>query len=168
MVAVNKDKIAAISKLITYYPTGVTEKECLILQDVAAFCEKDINNLFAFGNVNGQGVIQLFDKINNNMWNPYPYALPTGSILNAVKIDANTYLFSHSNGTIYKYNYSTSSLTTYLSGYTAVQLKYDVLNNVLIVAEANAVHAIDYATANVLHSLPVSETVLGLELLYNR
>lgn len=168
MVAVNKDKTATSSKLITYYPTGVPEKECLINQDVVSFCEKDINNLFVFGNVNGQGVIQLFDKTNNNLWNPYPFALATGSVLNAVKIDANTYLFCHSNGTIYKYNYSTSSVTTYLSGYVAVQLKYDALNNVLIVAEANAVNAIDYATANVLHSLPVSETVLGVELLYNR
>jgi hypothetical protein len=168
MVTVEKDKLAPISKLITYYPTGVPEKECLISQDVVAFCEKDINNLFVFGNVNGQGVIQLFDKINNNLWNPYPYALPTGTISSAVKIDENTYLLSHSNGTIYKYNYSTASVTAYLSGYTAVKLKFDALNNHLIVAEANTIHAFNYATGSIVHSVPVSETVLGVELLYNR
>lgn len=168
MVAVQKDKLTPISKLITYYPTGIAEKECLINQDVVTFCEKDINNLFVFGNVNGQGVIQLFDKINNNLWNPYPYALPTGAISSAVKIDENTYLLSHANGTIYKYNYSTASVTAYLSGYTAVKLKFDALNNYLILAEANTIHAFNYATGSVVHSIPVSEPVLGVELLYNR
>lgn len=168
MISVQKDKLTPISKLITYYNTGVPEKECLINQAVVTFCEKDNNNLFVFGNVNGQGVIQLFDKINNNLWNPYPYILPTGTISSAVKIDENTYLFSLSNGTIYKYNYSTASVTTYLSGYTAVQLKFDTLNNQLIVAEANMIHTFNYTTGTIIHSVSVSETILGVELLYNR
>lgn len=168
MVTVEKDKLTPITKLITYYPTGVPEKECLINQDIVAFCEKDINNLFIFGNVNGQGVIQLFDKINNNLWNPYPYILPTGAISSVVKVDENTYLLSHANGTIYKYTYSTASVTAYLSGYAAVQLKFDALNNHLIVSEANMIHVFNYTTGSVVHSIPVSETVLGVELLYNR
>lgn len=168
LITEEKVKVAATSKLVTHYATGAAEKEKTISQQAVAFCEKDVNNVFVFGNDAGQGVIQLFDKVNNSLWNPYPYPLPTGSILSVLKLDENTYLIGHSNGTILKYQYLTSSLTTYLSGYTAVQLRYDDLNNQLVVAEANKISTFEYSTSNLLHSVTSAETVLDVHLLYNR
>ncbi len=137
-------------------------------QDVVEFCEKDYGNVFVFGNVSGQGVIQLFDRINNHLWNPYNYSLDTGSILSAVKIDANTYLIAHSNGTIYKYEFQTSSVTSYLTGYSAIKLKYDQLNNELYVVETNQISTFDYPTAIFHHSVNSAETIVDVHLLYNR
>ena len=168
LIAEERDKTSVTKKIDTYYSTGVAFQECSLSQDVVAFCEKDLQNVFVFGNSSGQAVVQLFDRINNNLWNPYNYALPTGSILSAVKIDENTYLIGHSNGTIYKYEYLNSSLTTYLTGYTAIQLKYDDLTNELCVAETNRISTFDYPTATLHKFLNSAETILDINILYNR
>lgn len=168
LIMEEKDRIFSSKEIVCYYSTGVVLQECSLNQDVVAFFEKDLQNVFVFGNSSGQGVIQLFDRTNNNIWNPYNYTLPAGSILSAVKIDENTYLIGHSNGTIYKYEYQNSSLTTYLTGYAAVQLKYDDVTNELCVAEANRISTFDYATASLHKSLNSPETVLDIHFLYNR
>lgn len=168
LITEQKDKISGATRLVTHYTTGVAEKECVISQQAIAFCEKDVDNVFVFGNDAGQGVIQLFDKVNNNLWNPYPYPLPAGIILSALKIDENTYLLGHSNGTVLKYQYLTSSLTTYVTGYTAVQLRYDDLNNQVVVAETNKISTFNYVTGSLLHSVNSAEAVVNVHLLYNR
>ncbi|HEY0029296.1 MAG TPA: hypothetical protein VGC65_00945 [Bacteroidia bacterium] len=168
LVAEQKDKLSSSKKLVTYFPTGSAEKNCMLSQDVVAFCEKDNTNVFVFGNVAGQGVMQLFDRINNNLWSPYPFPLPAGSLLSAVKIDADTYLLGLSDGTIYKYQYSLNSVTTYISGYTAVKLKYDELNNKLYVVEANRLTTFNYSTAAMANTINSVETIQNVHLLYNR
>ncbi|MGZ4078592.1 MAG: hypothetical protein ACXVED_10335 [Bacteroidia bacterium] len=168
LISEQQDKTSSAKMLVTYFPTSSFEKNCSLSQDVVAFCEKDVSNVFVFGNSSGQGVIQLYDRINNNLWSPYPFPLATGTILSAVKIDADTYLIGHSNGTIYKYQYLSGSLTTYLAGYTAIQLKYDDLNSEIYVVEANKITTFDYTSAALHHSVNSAETILGINLLYNR
>jgi len=168
LIAEEIDKTSSAKKLATYYPTGSPLQEVSITQDVVAFCEKDFENVFVFGNVSGLGIIQLFNRTTNNLWSPYPYSLGTGSILSALKIDDDTYLIGYSNGTILKYQYQNSSVTNYLTGYTAIQLKYDDVNNRIIVVEANRITAIDYPTAVLVKTINSSETILGVNLLYNR
>jgi len=168
MVAEEKNKISGTRNLITYYPTGSAQQTCFLNQDVIAFCEKDNDEVVVFGNNSGQGVIQLFDRLNNNIWNPYPFSLAAGTILCAVKIDADTYLIGHSNGTIYKYNYQSSGVTVYLAGYTAIQLKYDFGSNRVYIAEENRISSVDYPSAIPVNSVNSAETVLDVHLLYNR
>lgn len=168
MIAEEKNKTSALRNLITYYPTGAGQQTCLLNQDVAAFCEKDGDEVFVFGNSSGQGVVQLFNRINNSLSSPYPYPLDPGTILSAVKIDANTYLIGHSNGTIYKYTYQNSSMTTYLTGYTAIQLRYDFAGNRIYIAETNRISTVDYPSATPVSSVNSTETVLDIHLLYNR
>jgi hypothetical protein len=168
LIAEEKEITSSSKNLITFYTTGTSLQQTPLNQDVVEFCEKDYANVFVFGNVAGQGVIQLFDRINNHLWSPYNYPLDTGSILSAVKIDANTYLIGHSNGTIYKYEFQNSSMTSYLTGYSAVKLKYDELNNELYVVEGNRISTFDYPTKMFHHSVNSSEQILDIHLLYNR
>jgi hypothetical protein len=121
-----------------------------------------------FGNIGGQATIQLFDRINNNLWSPYPFPLASGSLLCVLQLDSDTYLLGHSNGIIYKYQYSMNSVTSYLSGYTAVKMKFDEVNNRLYVVEANQVSSFDYSTLALVNSINSSETILDLHFLYNR
>ena len=86
----------------------------------------------------------------------------------ALKIDSDTYLLGHSNGTIYKYQYSIGSVTAYLTGYTAVKMKYDDVNNKLYVVEANRVSSFDYGTTVLSNSVNSLENILDIHLLYNR
>jgi len=168
LIAEEKEIFTSAKKLVTYFPTGSVEKNCSLTQDVVAFCEMDATDVFVFGNVGGQATIQLFDRTNNNLWSPYPFSLATGSLLSALKVDSDTYLLGHSNGTIYKYQYSLSSVTTFLTGYAAVQLKYDDVQNKLYVVEVNKVTTFNMTTLGMVHTINSAETILDLHLLYNR
>ncbi|MCW3084660.1 MAG: hypothetical protein JWP12_2026 [Bacteroidetes bacterium] len=168
LVASEQSKTSPSKLLVSFFTTGTAEQQTPITQDIVTFCEQDENNVFVFGNVAGQGVIQLFDRVNNNLWNPYNYALPVGSILSAVKIDPNTYLIGLSNGTIYKYQYLSSSLTVYAAGYTAIQLRYDDVENRIYIAEQNSISAIDYPSTTYLGSVTSAENIKDISLLYNR
>lgn len=168
LIAEEKEKSSSARILVSFYSTGYPEQQKPINQDVVAFCEKDENNIFVFGNTAGQAVIQLYDRLNNNLSNPYPYSLAIGNILSVVKIDLNNYLIGHSNGTIYKYVYQTGSVTPYLTGYTAIQLKYDELNNRVYIAEANKLTSVNYSSKAVINTFISSENILDISLLYNR
>jgi hypothetical protein len=168
LLAEEKDQTSSAKKLVVYFNTGGQEKSCILPQDVVEFCEKDNTDIFVFGNTAGQGVIQLYDRTNNNLWSPYPFPLAVGSILSALKLDADTYLIAHSNGTIYKYQYSINSLTTYLTGFTALKLKMDDVNGVLYVMEANKISTFAYPSLSTVNSITSAESILDIHLLYNR
>ena len=168
LIAEEKEVLTSVKQLVTYFPNGSFEKSCSLTEDVVAFCEKDAGNVFVFGNTAGQASLSLFDRSNNNIWSPYPFPLAAGGMLSALKIDADTYLIGHSNGTIYKYQYSLGSVTTYLTGYTAVQLKYDDLSNRLYVVEVNRVSTFDYTSVSLVNTVTSTENILDAHLLYNR
>jgi hypothetical protein len=168
LIAEEKLKTSSTKILVSFYSTGAPQFQTAITQDVVAFCEQKPDNVFVFGNVAGQGVIQLYERSINNLRNPYNYTLPTGTILSAVKIDLDTYLIGYSNGTIYKYQYQSSSLTTYLTGYNAIQLKYDSLNNGIYIAETNRIINIDYPSKALINSINSAEPIFDIALLYNR
>lgn len=168
LVSEEKHKITGDKKLVCYYVTGVARQSVNLTQDVSSLCEKDQTQVFLFGNKAGQGMIQLYDRINNNLWEPYPYPLATGSIGCAWKLDPDTYLIAHSNGTIYKYMYSTSSVTPFLQGYTAHQLVKDEISNILYVIEKNDIHRFEYPGLKPLPVIHSGEEILDVSLLYNR
>ncbi len=168
LIAEEKDKTSTAKRIVVYIPTGVADKETTLTQDVVAFCEKDFENVFLFGNVSGQCIIQLYNRTTNTLWNPYPYTMPVGNFLSAVQIDAYTYLIAHSNGTIYKYEYQTNNLLPYLTGYSANQLVYDNLNNELYVVETNTISSFNYTSKAFHHSINSAENILNVNFLYNR
>jgi hypothetical protein len=168
LIAEEKEILSMSKKLVTYYATGSQEKNCPLSQDVIQFCEKNNSNVFVFGNISGQATIQLFDRINNNLWSPYPFSLAAGSLLSVLQLDSDNYLLGHSNGTIYKYQYSLNSVTAFLNGYTAVKMKFDNINNRLYVVEANRISSLDYPSLSLENSIISSEIILDLHLLYNR
>lgn len=168
LIAEEKEIFSTTKKLVTYFPNGSQEKSCILTQDVVQLCEKNSSNVFVFGNIGGQATVQLFDRINNNLWSPYPFPLASGSLSCVLQLDSDTYLLGHSNGIIYKYQYSINSVTSYLSGYTALKMKFDGVNNRLYVVEANRVSSFDYSSLALVNSINSTETILDLHFLYNR
>ena len=168
LIAEEKDKISGAKILVTYFQGGGGQNQTPLSLDIVSFCEKDGSNVFVFGNASGQGTIQLFDRVNNNLWDPYPGSLAAGAILSAVKLNSDTYLIAHSNGTIYKYQYTSSSVTTYLSGYTANHMIYDPDKNELYLIETNRITGIDYSSLAIHHSILSAENILDAHLLFNR
>lgn len=162
------NKIKKDRKLVCYYATGVAKQSVALMQDVVSYCELDDTHVFVFGNTSGQATLQLYDRIANNLWNPYPYALASGSLLSALKLDADTYLIAHSNGTIYKYVYSLSSITPYLTGYVAIQLLNDNVSNTLYVIEKNKISTFDLFNLQPLRTIHSAENIREVNLVYNR
>jgi hypothetical protein len=168
LLAEERNIITGAKALVVYFSAGGVEQNCSMMQDVAEFCEKDAGNVFLFGNVSGQGVIQLYDKTANNLWSPYPFSLATGSLLSALELDPDTYLIALSNGTIYKYQYSVNSVTTYMTGFTAIKMRMDEANNVLYIVEANKVSKFSYPSLSPVGVINSPSNILDLNLLYNR
>lgn len=168
MLAEEVSKSGGPRLLVSFFSTGVAQQQKIISQNISAFCEKDGHDVFVFGNIGGQGVIQLYDRTTNNLWNPYPYSLPTGSILSAVKINEDTYLIGLSDGTIYKYQYASSSITPFLPGYTALEIKYDAPANEIYIAEQNKVSSVNLFSGALVHTINCPENIVGMDLLYNR
>lgn len=170
LIAEEKQQSGGSSNLlVTFFSTGSPYQQTALSQDVVQFCEMDPDHVLVFGNQGGQAVLQQFDRLNNNLWNPYPSSLPTGTLNCAVRLDSNNYLLGLSNGTIYLYQYLTSSLTTYVSGYTANQLVVDSLNNELIVVESHRITSIPLGSTAAHRSISLpSDSVLHVDLLYNR
>jgi len=168
LIAEEQHKITKDQKLVCYYTTGSAEQNCSLTQDVVTFCERDESHVLVIGNKSGQGLIQEYDRVVNNLWNPYPYALTYGMINCALKLDADTYLFACANGTIYKYVYSATSVTPYLTGYTALHLLLDELSNTLYVVEKNKISTFEYPGLKPIKTVNSTADIVEIGLLYNR
>lgn len=168
IVSVQMEFVTGNKLLVTYYPNGNIQQQLPLTQDATALFEKDATNVFVFGNnSSGQGVIQLFDRLNNNLWNPYPFSLAS-SIQSVVQITPTVYLLALSNGTIYKYDYQISSVTAYASGYNPIQMRYDEVNNRLYIVEGSALKVLNYSSASLMNTYLLSDPLKAVCLLYNR
>lgn len=155
--------------LVSFYTSGIAYQQTPLAQDVVQFCEMDPTHVVVFGNTAGQATIQLFDRTANNLWNPYPYALPPGKILSAVQLDSNTYLLGHSNGSIYLYNYTFASVTVFLSGYTAKQMIVDPVHNELIVVGTHQITSFSLSGPSLHRNINLpADSVARIDVLYNR
>jgi hypothetical protein len=154
--------------LMTYLNTGAALQQKTISQDVKIMLPRNDNEVFLFGNVAGQGVLQLYERAANHIWSPYPYPLPAGELLSAVRLDEDNYLIGMSDGTIYQYNYVSSSITSLLPGYTAKKMLIEPLHNVLYVVEENSVSTFSIPSFSPLQSVSSPAPVIDIAILYNR
>lgn len=127
--------------------------------------QKDDDNLFLFGNRNGQGIIRLFSISGNGTWEPH--TLPAGMINDAVQINENNYIIAHESG-LYKYQYNMNSLTSYVSSVNAGKIKYDDVNSEIYAAQDNIINIYDYTSHALMSSIIVTDSIVGFELLYNK
>jgi hypothetical protein len=168
LIAEQKYRTSSSKILVSHQPSGAALHQTALAQDVVALVEKNEDNVFLFGNIAGQGVIQLYDIPGNGLWNPYPGSLPTGSILSAVRINEDTYLIGMSNGNIYKYQYTSSGLTLFLPGFNAKKLILDPIQNILYVVESNLISRFAYPSMSPLSPMASAEPVLDFNILYNK
>ena len=140
-------------------------QETNVAQDVIEFFSKDTDNFFVFGNSSGQGVIEIYQISSNGFWTPH--TLLPGTVLCAEQIDSDTYLIGHSNGNIYKYIYSTNSSTPFITGVLARNIKYDSVNQQVIVTEGNKIKQFDYTTASLINTIVHADSIFDIHVLYN-
>lgn len=153
-------------RLVMYNATNATEVQSTPLDmEITAFCRRNDDNIFVFGNSGAQGYMKNYVISDNGFWEPH--VLPSGNVKSALRIDDNTFLVGHADG-IYKYTYNPNSLTDYLPGVVASSLKQEVLSSNIILAEGNAVKIYNYTNAAFINSVTTSTEVKSLSLLYNK
>lgn len=164
-----KDKSGPTKKLVTYLSsTGLGVHETYMYRDVVDYLIKNSNEVFVFSNNSGQGTMEVYDIANNSFF--APHVLNTGKIWSAVQINADNYLIGHDDGNIYRYQYSQNSLTTLVSGVKAYRMRYDVVNNQLIVAEAKNIKVYNYSPASttLANTVPLTDSILDAHILFNK
>ncbi|HVA97383.1 MAG TPA: Ig-like domain-containing protein [Bacteroidia bacterium] len=155
--------------LVTFYcPFGANYQEALMPCDAVAICPKDYNDLLIFGNnASGQGVMEMFTINSNTFYSPQ--TLPSGKILSAVAIDSDDWLIGCDNNTVYKYQYSNNSLTSFIPSIRAYHLLYDDVNNQIIVASKNTVSEYTYVTIPTLvNTVNTTDSIINIHLLFNK
>ena len=167
LAAEAKDISSSAKKIILYYlGSGLGAQENALNMDVVSMFTYDAGNIFLFGNSGGQGVFSVYQIATNSFVSPVN--IPAGSILSAVQVDNDNYLIAHSNGTIYKFQYSGNSLTVFASGVIAAHMAYDDVNHELLVSQSNSIKKYNYTNSALLNSIPTTDSVCGLHVLFNK
>lgn len=165
-ISEQKSKTSNPTNISVFYSTGSLKQQQTVNMDVVAILEKDASNLFVIGNNGTQGELKIYDFANNFFWAPTTLAI--GKVTDAVRIDNNTILIAHENGTIYKYQYSSTGLTPLITA-SASKLAYDAVNNQLLVASAKDLIYYNYAIVpSVAHTTTFTDTIQNIHILYNK
>jgi hypothetical protein len=153
-------------RLVLYDAASATEVQAVQLDmEIVAFCKRNDDNVFVFGNSGTQGYMKNYVIDDNGFWEPHD--LPAGSAVSAAVINENSFLIGHENG-VSKYTYNPNSLTDYLPAITASFIKYEPLNNLVILAQANSVKFYNYNNATLVNTVTGESEIKSLSLLYNK
>jgi len=156
--------------LVTFYESTTAGYEQAVLPGpIMAMYGQDNNDIFVFGNNSSGGAyMQLYNLTTNLFYSPV--ALPSGQLLSAAQVNANTYLLSFSRGAIYQYTYNPNSIVSYINGITASTVRYDSIDNQVITASGKTVNAYNYtiSSATLVNSVTLSDSVRDVRILYNK
>ncbi|MCG3167310.1 MAG: hypothetical protein POELPBGB_03099 [Bacteroidia bacterium] len=157
---------ASSRRLVLYDALSAEEVQYVPLDmEAVAFCKRNDDNVFVFGNSGNQGYMKNYVISDNGFWEPHP--LETGNVLSAVRIDDNTFLIGQE-GTVYKYTYNPNSLVTYLPSVTASFISYELLSNRVVIADVNAVEIYNYNNGVLVGTVSAASAIKSLSLLYNK
>lgn len=158
---------SAARNIVLYYAgNGSGFQQTILSQDIVEFFTKDVDNIFMFGNNNGQAVMEIYNISSNGSWQPH--AMPAARLLSATQVDNNTYLLGFDNNTVYKYTYFNNSLITWLTNLKATDMIYDQVRNEVIIAEEMKVSSYAYSSAGLINTAMHSDTIADLHMLYNK
>lgn len=133
--------------------------------ELVAFCKRNDDNVFVFGNSANQGYMKNYVISDNGFWEPH--ALESGLVLSAQRVDDNSFLIGQQ-GAVYYYTYNPNSLVAYLPGVTASCITYEPLNSLVILSQTSSVSLYNYNNALLLQSVEAASAIKSLRLLYNK
>lgn len=153
-------------RLVLYDASSAEEVQAVQLDmEIVAFCKRNDDNVFLFGNSGTQGYMKNYVISDNGFWEPHP--MEPGKVLSSERIDDNTFLIGQE-GAVYKYTYNPNSLIEYLPAVDASFIKYEPLNNLVILAETNSVKFYNYNNATLVNTVTGASAIKSLSLLYNK
>jgi hypothetical protein len=159
--------VGTVKKLVVYnYPSGSALQEINFNGETVALFSKSANDFFVFYNLNNVGKIDLYTVVGNGFSYSFPFSL-NGKVLSVEQITANIYMIGTENG-IYKFTYSPQNYVLFKSTVAATKMRYDAVNNQILVCEGTQIKVFDYISGMLVNTIQATDTVVDLQILYNR
>lgn len=171
LIAEEKAIASSAENLMLFYAgTGGVYEQASLPGPVTALYAQDNNDVFIFGNnSSGGGYIKLYNIPGSSFYSPSFSLSSYGQLLSAAQVNANTYLLSFSDGTIYQYTYNPVSITPFINGINASTVRYDSINVQLVTASGKTVNDYTYGSLpTLINSVTLSDSVRDLRILYNK
>lgn len=153
--------------VVFYSATTASMQQALLPGPVTAMFDMDNDHIMVFGNDYTGVPYMLQYSISNNIFFS-PITLPAATLLSAEQVDANTYLMGYSNGNIYQYTYNPNVMNTFAGGVMASHIRYDVVNNQVIVATAHYIKEYNYVSGALVNTADLIDSVLNVHILNNK
>ncbi|MBL4587347.1 MAG: hypothetical protein JKX84_09875 [Flavobacteriales bacterium] len=131
--------------------------------DVVSICKLDDDKVLLFGNDGNQARVLQYEVVNNGYWQPRQ--LPEGKLLDAEKMDGQTFAIAHEMG-LYSYTYNPNFLNQ-IRPLVYQDVCYDVAANVLVAASSNMLEEIS-VSGQVLNIITHSDSIGSIGVHYTR
>jgi len=157
--------------LVLYYAaSGLGYQQASLPGPVVAMYGMDNDDVFIFGSQpSGAPYLMKYSISGNNFYSPV--SLPNAKILSATQINSQTFLVGFNNGIIYQYTYNPVNFLPYISGINANRLRYDAVNNQLVLATGKIVQEYNCGPSSATlayTSTPLPDSVMDVEILNNK
>lgn len=155
------------SSLLSYYSIGglgLLSSTIMPFKAVKIFRLSD-HELVIFGNNGSQGEMRVYDKNTNGFWEQVN--IPVGKIYDAVQLNSNDYLVSHSTGLI-RFEHDHSNMITVGPGHQVQVLQLDTYNGALYGAEGNQLKMFNPFTGTEMSSVTAADSIRAILLHYNK
>lgn len=153
-------------RLVSYYTvSGAVKDNVELNENVVEMFSFSAQEVAVFSNAGGNGNVKLYNLYTNATWQPF--ALGSGLISAATEISNGIYLIAQ-NGSVISVNVNTFTTSTYLSNIGADLVKYDKINNEVIVTGGTILTSYDYATKTVKGTYSSPNNILAVDFLYNK
>lgn len=154
-----------LKRLVSYTEsTGAFAAQANMNMEVVGFASRDYNNVMLFGNEGDQGVTYNFSISLNGFWEPH--TLPQGKILSVAQVDETNYLIAHEAG-IYWYRYNPNSLVQIIS-LQVNNIRYNEVNSIIVSSSGTEVFYHSFPGGSLLQTVSHSDTIRGMDLLFNK
>jgi hypothetical protein len=149
-----------------HYDVSYTNMQFLITNwELKKMFSKSNDEIYMFGNENGQGVMKIYSISQNNTYSLKP--LDIGKLIDVVRVRPGIFIISHSQG-LYIYNYSYNSLTPYGSFQGGGKLEYDMTTDKIYYAQQNSIQYFSFLSQNPEGMINFADSIVNVHILYNK
>lgn len=151
-----------VNLAVHYRISGAGKQQSLPGMDIVEMEGKNSDELFLFGNANGNAQMKLYNLIGNSYYTPH--SMPAALLKDVARTDADNLLILLSNELL-TYRISNNSMVPYLT-VQAEKLLFDDVQNEFILVSGNTVRFFDFNSKQIKRTVTFSATVLGIEFAY--
>ena len=146
------------------YSSRILQNICPLQETPLALFPRTSDEIFLFGNKNGNAHLTLYHISNNGQ--SVPYNMPAVPLRDVARIDAENYLLLFPNS-IQWYDWGSTSLVPFET-YDGYRLQYEDISKKAVLAGGKTVYVFSFPDGALAANFSVQDTIVGMHLLYNQ